>query len=320
MQEDPNQNSSLPQVAPSVDQVQPAQTPQPVQVQTPSQPQHQITYAGFWVRLAAAIIDGILLIFPIFLVLGVIDMFLVGKLLQDNGYLNSVLGLIFVIFDVYFIIRFGATPGKMLYGLKVIRSDGSFPNIKTAILREVIGKIISGLILNLGYFWVGIDKEKQGLHDKIAGTHVILTKPIAGFQKVMVFLMGFLLVFAIPLLGILAAVVLVAVNPAKRVDQAKDSARKNDIGLISTELNSFYTVNNNRYPQTLDQLEASGSANLRLKDPLGVDYNYSVSVDGSNAAVYAFLESGTVSKNSIWCWKSSATQAQEVASPADCQP
>ena len=40
-------------------------------------------------------------------------------------------------------------------------------------MREVVGKFISGLVLNLGYLWVIWDGQKQGWHDKIADTYVV---------------------------------------------------------------------------------------------------------------------------------------------------
>ena len=42
-----------------------------------------------------------------------------------------------------------------------------------AVLREVIGKFLSKLILGIGYLLVAVDSRKQGLHDKIADTYVI---------------------------------------------------------------------------------------------------------------------------------------------------
>jgi uncharacterized RDD family membrane protein YckC len=43
----------------------------------------------------------------------------------------------------------------------------------TFFLREIIGKIVSSIILFIGYLMILWDGKKQGLHDKIAGTVVI---------------------------------------------------------------------------------------------------------------------------------------------------
>lgn len=67
----------------------------------------------------------------------------------------------------------GATPGKMLLGLKVLDAKtGNLLTIGQALLRYA-GYILSSLIFCLGYIWVGFDKKKQGWHDKMAKTVVV---------------------------------------------------------------------------------------------------------------------------------------------------
>ena len=58
-------------------------------------------------------------------------------------------------------------------GLKVIDETGSNIGYGKSFLREIVGKIVSGLVFNLGYVWVAFDDKKQGWHDKIAGTYVV---------------------------------------------------------------------------------------------------------------------------------------------------
>ena len=43
----------------------------------------------------------------------------------------------------------------------------------TTLLREIIGKIISSIIILLGYIWILFDGQRQGWHDKIASTYVV---------------------------------------------------------------------------------------------------------------------------------------------------
>jgi len=73
----------------------------------------------------------------------------------------------------YFHGATGRTPGKMILGLKVIGEDGTPLTFGVAFLRSV-GYLISSVVLNLGFLWVAFDKKKQGWHDKIAGTVVII--------------------------------------------------------------------------------------------------------------------------------------------------
>jgi len=56
------------------------------------------------------------------------------------------------------------------------------------------------------------------------------------------------LLVVIAVLGILSAVVLVAINPAERLRSARDSGAKSDIGQIATALEAYYTDNNGTYP------------------------------------------------------------------------
>lgn len=145
------------------------------------------------------------------------------------------------------------------------------------------------------------------------------------------------LLIVIAILGILAAAVLVAINPAKRTRQARDAQRKNDIGSLATEIQAYYTTpgqglypNNSGCSTTgngLTTLTSSGGLKQVPDDPTaGRDYCYVVSGSGTNAteaAVYATLEDPTTSgtpDTHYWCWRSSTNTATEVAvaGPATC--
>jgi uncharacterized RDD family membrane protein YckC len=68
--------------------------------------------------------------------------------------------------------RNGQTVGHGVMGLKVIKKGGGAVDDMTAVLRY-LGYIVSAFILGLGFLLILIDAEKQGLHDKIAGTLVV---------------------------------------------------------------------------------------------------------------------------------------------------
>lgn len=63
------------------------------------------------------------------------------------------------------------------------------------------------------------------------------------------------LLVVISILGVLAAVVLVAINPAVRLASARDAQRKTDLAQIATALESFYTMNG-YYPITSGGVES----------------------------------------------------------------
>lgn len=146
-------------------------------------------YGGFWRRFFAFMLDN-LIIYLLSLTVFLIGMFALGAstVLPDLGtgwgrmltaafriaILFNILCLFMcMIYFTYFIGICGRTPGKMVFGLKVIRENGEAPGFGTAFLRW-IGYFISSLPLNLGYIWIALDSKKQGFHDKLAGTVVIL--------------------------------------------------------------------------------------------------------------------------------------------------
>ena len=45
--------------------------------------------------------------------------------------------------------------------------------IGSTLVREIIGKLVSGIVILLGYVWILFDGKRQGWHDKIAGTVVV---------------------------------------------------------------------------------------------------------------------------------------------------
>lgn len=138
------------------------------------------TYAGFWIRAAALVIDSII-VWIIQIVLAIVLSAMAGLLSPDMeaDSLASVIMLalfssaVGIAYYVVFTGSCGQTPGKMLMRLKVVRSDGSAMTYGRAALREILGKFVSGITLGVGYLMVVFDSHKQGLHDKIADTCVI---------------------------------------------------------------------------------------------------------------------------------------------------
>ena len=66
----------------------------------------------------------------------------------------------------------GQTLGQMIVNVKVIRIDSKPVDLRTAAIR-FIGYILCGLTLGLGFLVIAFDRNKQGLHDKIAETFVV---------------------------------------------------------------------------------------------------------------------------------------------------
>lgn len=140
-----------------------------------------MNYAGFVQRLSAGILDGLIFFFGL-AILYLISTLLFGEWLGQPGknpeqiviiVFNLIeIPLIFLYF-IYIPSRTGQTIGKKMLGIQVVDEKGQIPSLLKFLLRETIGKFISGIFLSLGYLWMLWDDKKQTWHDKIAGTYVI---------------------------------------------------------------------------------------------------------------------------------------------------
>lgn len=79
--------------------------------------------------------------------------------------------VIWALYSALFLTGLGATPGKHIFRLKVVRHDGGPITFRQAALRA-LGTLISGYALFLGFIWALWEPEKRGWHDLIAGTKV----------------------------------------------------------------------------------------------------------------------------------------------------
>ena len=135
--------------------------------------------AGFWVRFVAYMLDSFL-VGIVQVVLGLLIGLVIGSMgmaVEGDPAISTVLWLFGVVLSLGYAVFFtgycGQTPGKMALRIKVIRTDGSQISYGRAALREIPGKFISSILLGIGYIMVAFDRQKQGLHDKIADTYVI---------------------------------------------------------------------------------------------------------------------------------------------------
>ncbi len=75
------------------------------------------------------------------------------------------------------------------------------------------------------------------------------------------------LLVVIAVLGILASVVLVAINPSERIKEANDSGVKNDVGQVATAVESYYTTNSGSYSGlTMSTLVSQGFLKQQVSD------------------------------------------------------
>jgi uncharacterized RDD family membrane protein YckC len=155
------------------------------QFQTPN-------YASFWLRFAAALIDGLLILAvfcPVGFALGAMGA-VTGK---DGGEAGQVafagFQLVFQIFSLALGWLYSAllessswqgTVGKKLLGIRVTDTDGNRIGFGRATGRH-FAKLLSQLICLIGFIMAAFTERRQALHDLIAGTLVLEGAPAGGF-------------------------------------------------------------------------------------------------------------------------------------------
>jgi uncharacterized RDD family membrane protein YckC len=130
-------------------------------------------YATFWQRAVAFLIDWLIVVvisMPVIVVAFGVEYFSLDPVRRSGDLLIAlVVGIAIVSFWRYF----GATPGKLAVGVKIVDArTGKAPSTGRLVLR-LLCYLLSALPLYLGFLWVALDRRKQGWHDKIAGTVVV---------------------------------------------------------------------------------------------------------------------------------------------------
>jgi len=179
---------------------QPMQSPPPAgypqqapmqQYQVPPQP--QTTYAGFWIRLVARIVDGIILGIPLTILLFIfiaVSGAALNATSSDQNAQNTAAGvasgafLLFYLialvaiagYQIYFWGTSGQTIAMRLFHLRVVDATTGAPiGIGRAVVRWLM-TIVNSWACYIGWIWVAFDARKQGWHDKVA-TSVVLQIP-----------------------------------------------------------------------------------------------------------------------------------------------
>lgn len=136
-----------------------------------------VVYAGFWKRVAAQLIDGVILA-----VIGSLGGEMFGTLLSDmigGGKTGEALLpvaftlVLYLLYFAWFQSNFMlATPGKMAVGIKVVRGNGE----PSGFLRNVaryFAQIPGSLLLGIGYLMAAFTQRKQAMHDFFCDTVVV---------------------------------------------------------------------------------------------------------------------------------------------------
>ena len=152
-----------------------------------------VRVAGFWRRFAGGVVDVmvlavvfVILDFVVTLALGqplpklaqlgpdyLVDVAINGDALAEVG-LALLLILSFLYFFIFQALR-GQTPGQQLFGVRVVDGFGQPPSPVRALARTA-AFLPSWALFALGVVWIAFDREKRGLHDRLADTYVIVVE------------------------------------------------------------------------------------------------------------------------------------------------
>jgi uncharacterized RDD family membrane protein YckC len=143
----------------------------------------QALRGGFWLRYTAMAVDALilLLLLAIFVVLGFLTLTLGASeggeipLLRQIRIILPViipLGLALMLaYFAFFHAIWGQTIGKMIFGLRVVRTDGQPLSFLRALARA-LGYILSAIPFFLGFLWVAFSPRKRSWHDALTDTMV----------------------------------------------------------------------------------------------------------------------------------------------------
>jgi len=136
--------------------------------------------AGFWIRLVAYILDAFILGIPLALIITIFSVAAVKFVPAESisgtffvALLGNLLAMgISFFYMIFFWVKFGATPGKMILKLQVLdASTMSYMSYGKAIIR-LLGYMLSSIFF-IGFILIAFSEKKKGLHDMIAGTVVV---------------------------------------------------------------------------------------------------------------------------------------------------
>ena len=146
-----------------------------------------LTFAGFWSRVWASLIDTFLfalIIIPFVLMIYGFEEYVKNEKLfagPADFVLQVVLPAIAVI---AFWIYKSATPGKMAIHARIVDARTGAPASTGQLVGRYFGYYLSLIPLGLGFIWVAFDAKKQGFHDKLAGTVVVRDEQAASNKAV----------------------------------------------------------------------------------------------------------------------------------------
>ncbi|MDQ0352041.1 putative RDD family membrane protein YckC [Alkalibacillus filiformis] len=131
--------------------------------------------AGFWIRLIALLVDGIVLMITV----GIMTSIVYGQFFMERETIFEFIEPIY--FVILPILWTGYTLGKRAMGIRIAKIDGTKLGLGAMLLREIVGGLIYVLTFGIGVivsiFMVVFREDKRSIHDLIAKTYVTYNEP-----------------------------------------------------------------------------------------------------------------------------------------------
>lgn len=128
--------------------------------------------AGFWIRLLALILDGLIIGIP----LGIL-----GSMVQNSAFaliINLIALAYYIVLPPYWN---GYTIGKKIMGIRIVKLYGDKVGIGTMLMRYLVSWLIYAITIGIAAivsaFMVAFRKDKRSIHDLLAKTYVTYEKP-----------------------------------------------------------------------------------------------------------------------------------------------
>ena len=125
-------------------------------------------YAGFWKRLAAALLDGAILALLFTQVMSLLGSVTTGRSVS----LGVGLALALIYFIGFHLAKKQATPGKLAFGIRLAGPEGGRVNLERVTLRALAACVSAGALM-LGFTVMALNGKRRALHDIVARTVVV---------------------------------------------------------------------------------------------------------------------------------------------------
>ncbi|WP_219836085.1 RDD family protein [Paenibacillus sp. R14(2021)] len=162
----------------------------------------QFQYVGFWKRLIITFIEMLVMSIPLTIIYR-LSVYLAEAL--GYGPISLIHWLVFFIFDITLLVKFGGTLGKLIFKIRVVNRNGKYLNVKQALTRYIFilayGVILSveeyfsylnveapdvitqislfyGLVFIIDSFTIIFNNKKRAIHDFMAGSYVVTKKSL----------------------------------------------------------------------------------------------------------------------------------------------